>query len=332
MFEDPALSFSLTYLIMYALLASAFVVLLKWIEKNSPFLWAVMALASIAAFVVLIMRLIRLFGNGGNTTPDTTPPGATPPETTPPNATPQQPIHNTITITSPTAGANFNPGDNIRVAFNVAGPEFNRAYDYEVAFNGIIYGGIRHYNARGNQVFPMTVGAGNPPLNPGRHIIQITAYRRGFLRGTNRIIAQSEAVEFTVGAAAPPDDLINLITVNLDSLINDLVNAYNQYYVAFSNVIHLHYQQLRGAGTGPTPQHWAQLLQWRAEIQRIAHEINTLLTAIHTHADYARLTAIHLGVLATLIARDSRVRRAILQFEIQARQDYNARNPPRGQP
>ena len=65
---------------------------------------------------------------------------------------------------------------------------------------------------------------------------------------------------------------------------------------------------------------------------RTAADINTILTAIHSHAGYGALTPVHLGILAANIRRNTNIRRAIVQYELQARQDYNTHSAPRAPP
>jgi hypothetical protein len=58
-------SASLTYLIIYGLLIVPFGTLYKWIQTNASMLSAVLALASISAFIYLIIEMFSILGLGG---------------------------------------------------------------------------------------------------------------------------------------------------------------------------------------------------------------------------------------------------------------------------
>lgn len=334
MFNDVAASFSLTFLIMYAILMSTFSPLYKWLEAYSPLLAAILNLTMVAAFVVLIIRIIGMFGGGNNnnnngggngTTPGTTPttPGTTP--TTPTVPTPPAP--STITITSPATGQNFNAGDYVRIAFNVAGPGFNHNYDYDVMIDGSRYA-ARITNIGGNQVCPYPIRAGME-LAAGRHLIQITAVSRGFFGGTNNIIAQSNVVEITVATGAgggAPRDLIDLIN-DFNTATNELEVAYTEYARIFNEII-----TLNNAGNPIPPNYWNALLDARNHMIDIARECNRILTAILNHASYPLLDVTQLNALTDITVRNINIRRVIMQYEIQARDDYNHRRAPRTPP
>ncbi|MGV8171240.1 MAG: hypothetical protein ACP5OA_00930, partial [Candidatus Woesearchaeota archaeon] len=66
-------SAALTYLLVYGLLVVPFNTLNQWIITNSPLLASVLSLASVVAFIYLLIQLfsaLGLGGGGGKTTPD----------------------------------------------------------------------------------------------------------------------------------------------------------------------------------------------------------------------------------------------------------------------
>ncbi len=338
-FNDAGASFSLAFLIMYAFLMSMFKPLYDWLETNAPLLAALVQIAMIISFVVLIIKLVGMFkGNGssdgggsslGTTTPTPITGGGGGRRTATPG---------TIDITSPTEGQHFNGGDNIRVAFNVSGGGFNTNYDYEVLLNGTRFGGVVSKVA-GNQVFPVPIVAGTD-ARTGTNVIQINALKRGFFGGTNAIFAQSTARNFTVGpghggggggGGTAPGDLVSLITNNLDTAITNLANKYQRYALIFGTIIQMHYDafRTRNPAAEPTAGEWAALITARDEMLQAATDVNTILTAIHSHPGYGTLTPTHLGMLAANATRNTRLRRAIIQYEIQARTDYNTHSAPR---
>lgn len=335
MFNDAAASFSLTFLIMYAILMSAFNLLYKWLEKNAPLLAAIINIAMVAAFIILLIRVIRMFGGGGNNNNGGGNQGGNNNNGGGNNQgggnQPQPAVPNTLTITSPTPNQNFNAGDIVRVAFNVAGPGFANTYNYQISDRGTNRVVDRVENVRGNQVYPGLLRAGSE-LVPGNHIFQVAAMSRGFFGGGN-VIALSEFVPFTVGGAgAGPGDLVDLITNNLDTLIAQLTAAYNNYALIFNTIVQMHNNAFRGAGPDAGPAEWAALITARDEMRRLGREINDLLRAINAHPQYGALTAVHLGVLAANVRRNTNIRRAIIQYEIQARDDYNNHRAPRAPP
>lgn len=337
-FNDAGASFSLSFLIMYAFLISMFKPLYDWLDANAQLLAALVQITMVISFVVLIIKLVGMFKSGkddsnspslGTTTPT--------PITGGEGRSRRTSTPGTIDITSPTEGQHFNIGDNIRVAFNVSGSGFNTNYDYEVLLNGTRFGGIVSKVA-GNQVFPIPIVAGTD-AKTGTNVIQINALKRGFFGGTNTIFAQSTARNFTVGpgggrgggGGAPPGDLVDMITNNLDAAITNLANKYQRYALIFDKIIQMHYDafRTRNPAAEPTAQEWADLITARDEMLHVATGINTILTAIHSHPGYGTLTPIHLGILASNVKRNTRLRRAIIQYEIQARTDYNTHSAPR---
>jgi hypothetical protein len=67
--NGKSVSATLTYLIIYGLLNAPFATLNKWIEQNTPFLLAILALAAVAAFIYLILELFKALGFKKNSTP-----------------------------------------------------------------------------------------------------------------------------------------------------------------------------------------------------------------------------------------------------------------------
>lgn len=337
-FNDAGASFSLAFLIMYAFLMSAFNPLYKWLETNAPLLAALVQIAMIISFIVLIIKLIGMFKSGkddsGTSSAATTPTGGGGGGGGGGTLTP-----NTIDITSPTEGQNFNVGDAIRVTFTGSGTGFNKNYDYEVLLNGIRQ--IYQPNVAGpTQVMVGSITAGTQ-ARVGINVIQINAIKRGFLGTGRSIFAQSAPRNFTVGpgggggggggGGAPPGDLIGLITNNLDAAITNLANRYQRYALIFGTIIQMHYDafRTRNPAAEPTAAEWAALITARDEMLHVAADVNTIITAIHSHPGYGTLTPVHLGVLAANTTRNTRLRRAIIQYEIQARADYNTHSAPR---
>lgn len=338
-FNDAGASFALAFLIIYAFIMSTFSFLYRWLETNAPLLAALIQIAMVISFVVLIIKLIGMFKGGQDDSTNPSVVTTTPitegrssekipvtPETTPV-------ISGTIDITSPTEGQHFNVGDNIRVAFNVSGTGFSKKYDYEVLLNGKRFNGVIHKVA-GNQVFPVPMVAGKD-AKTGTNVIQINALKRGLFGGTNKIFAQSAARNFIVepggGGGKSPGDLVDLITNTLDAAIIRLLDRYRQYASVFNKIIQMHHDAFRtkNPAAEPTTDEWTALITARDEMLRAAADVNTIITGIHSHPGYGTLTSIHLAVLATNITRNTRLRRAIIQYEIQARTDYNTNSAPR---
>jgi hypothetical protein len=336
MFNDKGASFSLAFLIMYGFMMSTFSPLYNWLETNAPLLAALVQIAMVVSFVVLIIKLIGMFkgsgssdGGGGGSESGSTPKPKTP--------TPTEP--NKITLTSPSNHQHFNAGDYIRIAFEVSGPDLMKDYDYEVRLDNAHFA-ARVPNVHGNQVWPFPTRAG-AEIPAGRHALHAVAFKRRWLSGgSNKIITQSNVIEIDVGpggggggGGAPPD-LVGLITNNFDTAITQLNNKYQRYALIFGTIIQMHYDAFRTGNPAaePTATEWAALITARDEMLHTAAEVNTILTAIHSHAGYGTLTAVHLGILAANVTRNTRIRRAIIQFEIQARTDYNTHSAPRAPP
>jgi len=62
-------SAALTYLIIYALMLVPFNALTTWMNTSAPMLSAIFAIASIIAFIYLLIKLFGVFNNGKTTTP-----------------------------------------------------------------------------------------------------------------------------------------------------------------------------------------------------------------------------------------------------------------------
>ncbi|MGV8151401.1 MAG: hypothetical protein ACP5NV_06775 [Candidatus Woesearchaeota archaeon] len=330
MFNDPAASFSLTFLVMYAILMSSFSLLYKWLEKTSPLLAAILHLTMVAAFILLIIRIIGMFGGGkddkNNNT--STPQTSQTTQQTKSQQQPQQPTPSTINIVSPTNGQTFNPGDSIKIHFSVSGPEFTKNYDYDLMIDGMRYG-ERITNVGGTQVVPFPIKAGLE-LKGNRHIIQITALSRNLFGGTNNIIAQSNVVEIIIGGrgggGGAPQELLDRIN-NLIACTNQLEMDYVEYVKIFYSIISKH-----NAGNNTTLKDWSDLLNARNTMIQTIRDCNKLIVAIQTHASYPTLNLDQLNFLTTTIIKNTHIRRLIMQYEIQARDDYNNRRAPRSPP
>lgn len=336
-FNDTGASLALAFLIIYAFIMSTFSFLYQWLETNAPLLAALIQIAMIISFVVLIIKLIGMFKGGQDDSSNSSTVTITPEEgggekkPVKPEITPVTP--GTIEITSPTEGQHFNVGDTIRIAFNVSGTGFSKKYDYEVLLNGKRFIGVVHKVA-GNQVFPVPMVAGKD-TKTGNNVIQINALKRGLFGGTNKIFAQSAARNFIVeqggGGGTSPGDLVDLITKTLDTAITTLHDKYIKYAKVFSKIIQMHHDAFRtkNPAAEPTTNEWTALITARDEMLRAAADVNTIITNIHSHPGYGTLTPTHLAVLAANITRNTRLRRAIMQYERQARTDYNSNNAPR---
>jgi len=62
--NNKRVSAALTYLIIYGLIVVPFGTLYDWIQRNTPLLSGVLALAAVAAFILLIIEMIGLFTDG----------------------------------------------------------------------------------------------------------------------------------------------------------------------------------------------------------------------------------------------------------------------------
>ena len=181
---------------------------------------------------------------------------------------------------------------------------------------------------------PGSITAGTQ-AKAGLNVIQVNAIKRGFFGSGRKIFAQSNPRNFIVSSGSiTPGDLIELITNNLDTAITNLNNEYQKYVSIFNNIIQMHYDAFRTKNptVEPTADKWAALISARDEMLQSAEEVNRIITAIHSHPAYGTLTPVHLGILTANIVRNTRLRRAIIQYEIQARTDYNTNNAPRAPP
>lgn len=331
-FNDTGASFSLAFLIMYAFLMSAFKPLYDWLEAHAPLLAALIQIAMIISFIILIIKLVGMFKGGDSK--DTPSLGTTTPTLGGGGGGGKTPITGTIDITSPSEGQNFNAGDAIRVVFTGTGNAFNKNYDYEVRLNG-----IRHLiqpNVGGpTQVMPGSILAGTQ-ARVGTNVIQVNALKRGFFGGSNSIIAQSPARNFTVGpggpgggggggggGGAPVADLVNLISVNLETALNDLAQAFINYQRTFNNII-----TINAGGRLPTPTEWGALITDRQNLLDALERVNRIIDAITLHTAYASLTPTHLAVLASRVNRSNILRASIITYEITAIADFNIGRMP----
>jgi hypothetical protein len=121
--DGKMISAALTFLIIHGLLIVPFGSLNKWLEDNAPLASAILMLASVVAFVYLLIKLFKAVGlGGGKTEPDSWKPGPDD-DTRPIDPRPIDPIEkNSVIINSPKPQA-YKSTDTIPIIFTVSGPD-----------------------------------------------------------------------------------------------------------------------------------------------------------------------------------------------------------------
>jgi len=222
--KAKAISASITYLIIYGLLVVPFGKLNQWIDQNIPLLSGLLSLASVAAFVFLIIQMFKMFG-GGKDEIKVGPQGPIGPQGPPgpPGIVPPVPAQNnntnTLTITSPTP-TEYHAGKSIPVSFTVSGPGFANDFDYVIKLNGMDRGRIQNIQGPVVNCEPLKLNG------PEVYKLEITAYQKG----SNIVIATPSHVTFDVEEQQ--------IDKNIDTELKRIVEAIVKGYEKSRDSLH----------------------------------------------------------------------------------------------
>ncbi len=125
-----------------------------------------------------------------------------------------------------------------------------------------------------------------------------------------------------------PDDLRNIINNDYINSIDNVNHLYTEYARIFNLIIQMHYNARNPGQPEPGPAEWTALLNARNALIQAENQSNQILNAIRTHANYTRLNATDIATLSNVMAIHRNIYRAVIDYELLARNAYNNRTAP----
>ncbi|GEM_PF-2884453 len=324
--NKKSVSGSLTYLIIYGLLVVPFGTLYQWIAQNVPILSGLLGLASVAAFIYLVIQMFLLFRNNNPQQQIPGPHGPIGPQG--PQGLggqlgpggPQGNVggggvgvnnNNTLHVTSPQAYHHYLPRQQIALTFNVEGAGFANGFDYVVMLNNDEYTG-RVQNAAGPTV---NCPALNNINNHGAYVVEIIAYQHD----TDTVIVRANCLFFIDNPQG-----LNQNILQLQQLSQALVHLATEYANLGIVIVQLHRGRIQGRQE--TEEVWLGFLELEHRLINGMHDFNTGMQAILNDPVYQNMSAQELELVYTAFQEFALMSNALLVYYNELVDSYNDHN------
>ena len=125
-----------------------------------------------------------------------------------------------------------------------------------------------------------------------------------------------------------PNDLRDIINNGYIDSVNNLNQAYGQYAQIFNTIIQIHHNAVTPPNPEPGINEWTALLNARDALTQAEVQANTIFNTIRTHAGYQRLSVADVTTLTNIMNAHANINRATIDYELVARNAYNAAAVP----